>query len=264
MGRTVSLCVPAPCHDAAVPEDLMTTLAAAANAVTAALEPAEQDALLQAVVDAAREIFGAAACSLALVDEAAGAIVFRVASGSGAHEVLGQHIPLGRGVAGWVVASGMPLAVDDVSTDPRFGREVAERTGYVPRSILAMPLQTDQAMLGVLSVLDRELPVGAVAAQREMALLGLFAAQAAYAIDAARVFKDVGSCLLGALRGAQPGDDLEAVLGRAQQGASVADQRIIYLTHLFARLGRADPELQTVASRVLGDLVGYAESQQSL
>lgn len=247
-----------------MPEDLLSTLAAAANAVTAALEPAEQDALLQAVVDAAREIFGAAACSLALVDEAAGVIVFRVASGSGAHEVLGQQIPLGRGVAGWVVASGMPLAVDDVSADPRFGRDVAERTGYVPRSILAMPLQTDHAMLGVLSVLDRELPVGPVAQQREMALLGLFAAQASYAIDAARVFKDVGGCLLAALRGAQPGDDLEAVLGRAQQVASAPDQRLIYLTHLFARLGRADPELQTLASKMLGDLVGFAETRLSL
>jgi GAF domain-containing protein len=158
----------------------------------------------------------------------------------------------------------MPLAVDDVRSDPRFGRDVAERTGYVPRSILAMPLQTDQAMLGVLSVLDRELPVGPVAAQREMALLGLFAAQAAYAIDAARVFKDVGTCLLNALRGAQPGDGLEAVLGRAQQSASAPDQRLIYLTHLFARLGRADPELQTVASKVLGDLVDYAETKHSL
>lgn len=247
-----------------MPEDLLTTLAAAANAVTAALEPAEQDALLQAVVDAAREIFGAAACSLALVDEAAGSLVFRVASGTGAEQVLGEHLALGRGVAGWVVASGMPLAVDDVSADPRFGRDLAERTGYVPRSILAMPLQTDQAMLGVLSVLDRELPVGPVAAQREMALLGLFAAQAAHAIDAARVFKDVGSCLLAALRGAQPGDDLEAVLARAQPAASPKDQRLIYLTSLFARLGRADPDLQSVASKVLGDLVGYAEQRQAL
>ncbi|HUR51743.1 MAG TPA: GAF domain-containing protein [Mycobacteriales bacterium] len=247
-----------------MPEELMTTLAAAANAVTAALEPAEQDSLLQAVVDAAREIFGAAACSLALVDEAAGSIVFRVASGSGAQEVLGKHIALGRGVAGWVVASGMPLAVDDVSADPRFGRDLAERTGYVPRSILAVPLQTDQAMLGVLSVLDRELPVGPVESQREMALLGLFASQAAYAIDSARVYKDVGSCLLQALRGAQPGDDLDAMLGRAQRAASAPDQRLLYLTSLFARLGRADTELLAIASKMLGDLVGYAETRLSV
>jgi hypothetical protein len=57
---------------------------------------------------------------------------------------------------------------------------------------------------------------------------------------------------------------LEAVLGRAQQSASPPDQRLIYLTHLFARLGRADPELQVVASKVLGDLVDYAETKQAL
>src|SRR5437870_3607192 len=107
-----------------MPEDLMTSLAAAATATAVALEPAGQDELLQAVVDAARELFNAAACSLALLDVKADEIVYRVASGAGAEEVLGQRLPLGRGVAGWVVASGMPIAIDDVAADPRFGRDL--------------------------------------------------------------------------------------------------------------------------------------------
>lgn len=72
-----------------MPEDLLTRLAAAATATVVALEPAGHDELLQAIVDAAREIFGAAACSLALVDEATDEVVYRVASGAGASEVLG-------------------------------------------------------------------------------------------------------------------------------------------------------------------------------
>jgi len=72
-----------------------------------ALEPAGHDELLQAVCDAAKELFGAAACSIALVEEQSDEIVYRVASGAGA----GASSTAGSGVAGWVVSSGMPIRV---------------------------------------------------------------------------------------------------------------------------------------------------------
>jgi GAF domain-containing protein len=247
-----------------MPQDLLASLIAAANATAAALEPAGHDDLLQAVVDAARELFGAAACSLALVDGDTDEVVYRVASGAGAVEVVGLRLPLGRGVAGWVVASGMPIAIDDVAADPRFGKELAEQTGYVPRSILATPLETDQAVLGVLSVLDRGLPEGAAAAQREMALLGLFARQAAYAIDAARVHRSVGRTVLAALREAAGGEDVVALLARASEAAPASDRLVADLAGLFARLGRADPDLVRVAGGVVEDLVAYAERKARL
>jgi hypothetical protein len=66
-----------------------------------------------------------------------------------------MRIPAGQGIAGWVLASGQPIELSDVTHDPRFARDVAERTGYVPRSILAMPVEGSQQTLGVLEVLDR-------------------------------------------------------------------------------------------------------------
>jgi GAF domain-containing protein len=51
--------------------------------------------------------------------------------------------------------SGQPIAVSDVQADPRFARDVAESTAYVPRAILAAPLMGGSGdVLGVLSVLD--------------------------------------------------------------------------------------------------------------
>jgi GAF domain-containing protein len=247
-----------------MPDDVLAQLIAAADATAIALEPAGHDELLQAVVDAARELFGAAACSLALVDEAADEIVYRVASGRGAETVVGLRLPLGRGVAGWVVASGMPISIDDVTADPRFGKDIAEQTGYVPHAILATPLETDQAVLGVLSVLDRDLPDGVAAAQREMALLGLFARQAAYAIDAARVHRSVGRTVLSALRGASPGEDAEVLLDRASDVAPSDERLVADLAGLFARLGRADPDLVRVAGGIVEDLVRYAERKAQL
>jgi len=76
---------------------------------------------------------------------------------------------------------GQPIEIADVTRDPRFARDVAESTGYVPRAILAMPLETDRAMLGVIEDLDRRKDGGSGA--RDMELLALFARQAALAIE---------------------------------------------------------------------------------
>lgn len=246
-----------------MPDDLLAQIRAAATATAVALEPAGHDALLQAVVDAAKDLFGAAACSLALLDEATDEIVYRVASGAGAAEVVGLRLPLGRGVGGWVVASGMPMAIDDLSSDPRFGRQTAERTGYVPRSILATPLETEHTVLGVLSVFDRVPPADVAAAQRETALLGLFARQAALSIDAARVYRSISSALLDALRSATEDEDAVALLERAA-GAPEADQGVLDLAALLARLGRVDPELLRICAATVEDFVRYAERRAVL
>ena len=240
-------------------EELLRELADVAESTVVALEPAGHDQLLQAVCDAAKELFGAAACSIALVEEETDEIVYRVASGKGAAAVLGLRLPLGKGVAGWVVSSGMPIRIDDVAADPRFGREVAEQTGYVPRSILATPLETAYTVLGVVSVLDPAVPATEAAAQQEMRLLGLFAQQAALAIDAARVYRDVGRALLAALAAAADGGPLADMAERALAAKAGPKSEVLDLAGLFARLGRADPDLLRVAGSALEAFVLYAE-----
>jgi GAF domain-containing protein len=169
----------------------------------AALAPVGQLELLRSITDAARELF-AAACSLALLDEAQETLTFHVASGAGAQEVVGQRVPVDRGIAGWVVSSGQPVAVADVARAPRFAADVAESTGYVPRSVLAMPLQTEREVLGVIELLDQR--ADAPAGRRDMELLGLFADQAALAIEASRVFASLGQALFQAVVLAAAGD----------------------------------------------------------
>jgi signal transduction protein with GAF and PtsI domain len=110
---------------------------------------------LGSAVEALRQLFDAAACSVALVDDEGAELAFVAADGAGAAEIVGQSVPVGRGIAGWAAMSGQPIAVSDVQADPRFARDVAESTAYVPRAILAAPLMGgDGDVLGVLSVLD--------------------------------------------------------------------------------------------------------------
>ena len=104
---------------------------------------------------AIRSLFGAAACSCALVTDSEDALTFVAADGQGAAEIVGVDLPIGRGIAGWAVMSGQPIAVRDVQSDARFARDVAEATNFVPTSVLAAPLHDlEGEALGVIEVLD--------------------------------------------------------------------------------------------------------------
>jgi signal transduction protein with GAF and PtsI domain len=106
-------------------------------------------------VEATRALFGAAACSVALVDADGATLQFVASDGAGAEEIVGVSIPVSRGIAGWAAMSGQPIAVRDVQTDARFARDVAESTRYVPTAIYAAPmLDAEGEVLGVTSVLD--------------------------------------------------------------------------------------------------------------
>jgi GAF domain-containing protein len=138
-------------------------------------------ALLAAIVEVARSIFGARASSILLLDEETDELVFEAVVGEGEDELLGMRFPAGKGIAGWVLATRTPLVIEDVRTDPRFASDVAEGTGYVPSGLMAAPLLHDEDALGVLEVLDR--PDASLFSLQEMELLGLFANQASIAVD---------------------------------------------------------------------------------
>src|SRR2546423_9623908 len=88
-------------------------LVLALEATGRALLPSSNDELLQTIVEAAARIFGAAAASIALVDERAGQIVFRVAYGAGSETVIGMRYPLDQGIAGYVANTGQPIAISN-------------------------------------------------------------------------------------------------------------------------------------------------------
>jgi GAF domain-containing protein len=107
-------------------------------------------------------------------------LVFAAVSGEGA-ELVGRRIPDSTGVSGWVLAAQEPIVLEDVVSDPRFAHDFASSTGYVPKGLMAAPLLRDESALGVLSVLDRPQQPGFTLS--EMELLGLFAHQAALALE---------------------------------------------------------------------------------
>jgi GAF domain-containing protein len=184
-------------------------------AVAAGVLGAEESyrALLQSIVEVARAIFKAKASSIFLLDEEADELVFEAVAGEGSDSLIGQRFPSSTGIAGFVLVSRQPLVIEDVLADPRFSRETAESTGFVPKGLMAVPLLHEERALGVLEVLDR--PKDARFTLAEMELLGLFANQAAIALDLLQRARRA--------RAALEGDGDLAVLARV--AAALEDQR---------------------------------------
>ena len=126
-----------------------------ASFVRSVTEAQGRPSLIGAVARTAAGIFDAAAASIALVDPNSQELVFKAAWGAGADEIVGVRLAPGTGLSGSVASSGEPVFVADCRNDPRFAASIAANTGYVPNTMLIVPLNRGDQTLGVLSLLDR-------------------------------------------------------------------------------------------------------------
>ncbi len=177
-----------------LPEERIASAAAFAEAIGAPLTADRGESLAQslgrgpirrrvmeAIVRTAAGMFDAAACSIALTDPANGDLVYEAAWGAGAAEVVGLRLAPGVGMAGAVVASGEGVVVPECRKDPRFARQVAAKTGYVPYTMVVTPLVREGETIGVLSLLDRR--DGGPYKQEDLRRAALFGDLAVVALD---------------------------------------------------------------------------------
>jgi GAF domain-containing protein len=233
------------------------------------LEIGSARAVLRSVVEATVALFEAEASSIALYDAATDRLIFEVAAGEQGQGVIGVAIRPDQGIAGYVYTSGQALALSDVASDPRFGRTVAEKTAYVPRSIVAVPLIDEHGTIGVLEVLDKRSQ--AAFSLRDIELAGVFARQAAVAIRASRVERDLAGLLratltdLVASADVDPDDGstakvLDELVRAATDGLGREDEsRLWTLVEQVARIRRVDPDRLELVSDLLDALARQAE-----
>lgn len=199
--------------------------------------PVTHSRLLDMIVATAADIIGANAASLFLIDREQEDLVFEVALGEKAEEVKKFRVPLGHGVAGLVALTGQPMAVSDTSTDDRDAADIAEAVGYVPKNILCVPLFYSDQVIGVLELLDKE---GASHfSPEDMEALGLFANQAAVAIEQSRNHGRLEALVAGFVEslGGIPDHQRQTLAERAAGFASHISNDPMYLRSLeLARL----------------------------
>jgi len=229
------------------------------------LELGAAEAVLRSIVDATVALFQAEAASIALYDAATDRLVFRIAAGHQGQGVVGLSVPPSQGLVGYVYTTGQALALSDVARDKRFGRAFAESTSYVPRSIVAVPLVDEHGTIGVLEVLDKR--DEAAFNLRDIELASVFARQAAVAISASRVERDVAA-LLGAVIAELAGSETTPGAGKAiddlvtQATADLSgedESRLWTLVEQVARIRRADPAQLALVSDILVVLADHAE-----
>lgn len=238
------------------------TLAAAAGAISS---PVTHSRLLEMIVETAARVIPSRAASLFLIDEETEELIFEVALGSKADEVRKFRIPLGHGIAGLVAVSSQPMAVSDAARDPRQAADVAESVGYAPESILCVPLVHEDEIIGVLELLDRE---GAPSFDAsDMEALGLFANQAAVAIEQSRAQGNLAA-LLGGVLGSLGGmpehrkESLREGAGSFVTGVEedAAHRRALELAELVREISHQGEE-EFAACRTI--LQGFAEYLRS-
>jgi GAF domain-containing protein len=229
-----------------------------------AILPRSNEELLQTIVEAAARIFGAAAASIALVNESRQTLEFKVSFGAGNEEVVGMSIPMDKGIAGYVVMSGQPIAISNVQQDARFNQDFAQSTGYVPHSILATPLLSGDRVIGVMEVLDKiSAPSFGI---QDMELLGLFARQAALAIDLSQQTAHIAAALVAGLKQLASAESLEfpELIASLSRGAELDSQAMeaLAVAELFNDLVSSGDAERQACLRILQTFADYSRSRQ--
>ncbi|HXV42452.1 MAG TPA: GAF domain-containing protein [Anaerolineae bacterium] len=142
---------------------------------------------LTLITDHTTRLMNVAAASVVLRDDEAGEVWFAAASGEGSEAVIGLHMALGQGLAGWVAEKGEPVIVPDVYADTRFFPDMDRNSGFTTQSILCVPLQTKGHTIGAIEVMNKK---SGVFDKEDLVLLQALAAPAAAAIENAQLYED--------------------------------------------------------------------------
>ena len=146
----------------------------------------ETEPLLQKILDSAVGILNCEAGSLFLVDETTGELVFKATAGPVARNLAGQRLAPGTGIVGEAVQSRRAVLSNNVQQASTWYASSDQTTGFITRSILAVPMQVKEAIIGVLEVINRK--DGLPFVDDDQNLLSAFGGQAAVAIDNARLY----------------------------------------------------------------------------
>jgi GAF domain-containing protein len=231
-----------PSDDAGRTRALDAVVAVAARLAAAEhLAPQAGEPTLRAIADAAVALVRVTAASIALHDAAAGRLVFRAAAGPEGDAVVGLSIAAHEGIAGYAFSTVQALAIADVARDPRFERTTAERTGYVPRTLLAVPLVDETGTIGVMELLDRQ--DGAAFDLADVEVATRLAAAATAVARASRLDRDSNGLLRSALAGVVGADDvaIDDLISAAAERLG-EDEPVWRLADRVARLRQADPD----------------------
>jgi len=145
--------------------------------------------LLEAIIRECSAALDSESSSLALYDERTDELYFYVARGEEEergfeNRLKSIRLKMGEGIIGWCAENKQAVIIDNVYDDPRFDQEVDKKTGFVTRSILAVPMIRGTRLIGVVAAVNKRHADGFSTSDEQ--ILSVLAAQSALVIENAR------------------------------------------------------------------------------
>ncbi len=128
------------------------------------------------------------AASLLLFDRESEELYFDVALGEKAHKVKTIRLKLGQGIAGWVAEKKQAVIINDVQNDPRFFKGGDEKSGFITKTMLCLPVMIKNRLLGVIQAINKR---DGFFNEYDMELLNALSSQVAVAIENARLYEEL-------------------------------------------------------------------------
>lgn len=116
----------------------------------------DQRSALYFMLDLAINTVGTDAGSVLLADINSDELSFGAARGPKADEVMGFKVKVGQGIVGFSTEAGVGVAISDATRDPRFYAAISQKIGYPTRSILCVPVQTEERVFGALELINKK------------------------------------------------------------------------------------------------------------
>ena len=143
--------------------------------------------LLDTIMNVAKKVMNADACSLLLVDEDTDELVFQIAlSEVGEKLKTMTRLKMGEGIAGTVAKNGEPIIIEDAYHHPKFNPAFDKKSGFQTGSILCSPLKAKGKIIGVCQVIHGK-DKGRIFQQSDQELFLLLCDSAALEIHNARM-----------------------------------------------------------------------------
>ncbi len=145
--------------------------------------------LLKLIITMAAKLVSSEGASIILEDRRQGELVFRAVAGPKSKALVNIHVPIEGSIAGTVFKTQKPLIVQNTERDPRHYSAVDRDIQFDTQSILAVPMMFKHQVIGVLEAVNKLDNQGFD--QHDLQILSTLAAQAAIAIENARLVSEL-------------------------------------------------------------------------
>jgi signal transduction histidine kinase len=128
------------------------------NASKALASTSDLDQLLAVIVGEVRFVLQCEGAAVVLYDPEKDDFYWRTVEDRGGFLASAREeirIPKDQGVVGWVFSTGEPALINDAANEPRLYRAVEDKSGFRPRNLICVPLQTKDKRLGALYALGK-------------------------------------------------------------------------------------------------------------